>query len=121
MNTLDRDINILQDARTLLARGWYNGENGAAEAVDAVGKIVPATSLAAVKWTPYGACKRAGSMYSVGQWVTPYSWLKLRVERELGFKSMYDWNTAPGQNQESILTVVDETIKHLVDLQTKQT
>ncbi len=117
MSTLDRDIDILESALVLIARGWCDGKNGASEAVDSVGRICSATSLSARKWTPLGAIKKAGSDYAAGIWVTPYSWLKLRVERELGFKSMYDWNTAPGQCQDSIITVFRDTIAWLREKQ----
>ena len=117
MNTLDRDIDILESALVLIARGWCDGKNGASEAVDSVGKICSATSMAARKWTPLGAIKKAGSDYAVEIWVTSYSWLKLRVERELGFKTMYDWNTAPGQNAESIIVVFRDTIAWLREKQ----
>lgn len=97
-------IDILKAMRALLARdgGWTQG----ACARDVAGKEVDELSARAVSFDALGALTRAGRDARPGEGGAAMAQLRDRI----GFKTLGDWNDAPGRTQAEVLALVDAAI-----------
>ena len=94
-------VEILKEARELVAKGWTRG----CSARDAKGDFVRPESPDATCWCAYGAVARATDDEATGKWAI--------ATRYLGDAVGYHvpaFNDAPGRTQVEVLAVFDAAI-----------